>query len=298
MKNIIIIPIVLQFALVCYSQHQTHEYVGSEVSNRDTAGTIFGHLLWEAKPKILFDLPSEDSLAKIYRYPPFEPNAPFEISYLYWHGTQFFWRFPGKDWITPVEYREIYSYSPQDLIIRDIFQGGRGAYSMPTIVHKLDLFEMFSTYPADFDLFKTGTIIEVRARLYLQVDSLPIEGIYSDIDTIYLPPATPDDIAGLNYLKENNVNIHDFSRMLAGADLSLLQWEYVRDNFKNSIISEYAEYFLINAQFTRKRIQGEPYSQEEVHQSYVQLFKKLRNSKSEKIAERAKVFFEMYPITD
>jgi hypothetical protein len=120
------------------------------------------------------------------------------------------------------------------------------------IDHHFDLIPMFYKNPGLFDSLKNGAVIQLRYNMYISINDGPYYNMYSNIEDVYIPPASMDDINAWEYLKSNAIRIE---RLLFTSDNNDLNEKliYIRDHFPSSVLAKLAAYNVIGKEYIFKR---------------------------------------------
>ncbi len=108
----------------------------------------------------------------------------------------------------------------------------------------LNLMPLYAEVPGLFDSAKSGTQAVLRYQLLASFDhGTTFEYIYSKPDTIYIPPASSEDIGAFAYLKSKVNSVREFSYLgMTFPDIEDSFCNHLIDNFPNSIIADYARF--------------------------------------------------------
>ena len=151
-------------------------------------------------------------------------------------------KFPNKDWIMVRELIQLPNYSPPCG-----FMQGMMGYDY------INLLPIYTENTGILEAVMSGSNVQIRYKLYISVNDDPYYYMYSNIETMYLPPATPDDINGLLYLRSHIQRVRGFSYLSDTDNYKPEVWVYLRDNFPNSIISDLASHYAIGDEYRTKR---------------------------------------------
>ena len=118
----------------------------------------------------------------------------------------------------------------------------------------INLLPLYNQKPEFLNAMKNGGILEARFKMYASVDGGPYDYIYSNIDTLYLPPANKADLDGLVYITSNIENWRKFSYIggLSWRDYSNEFLANMADQFGDSIIGDLADFVLKDFETTDK----------------------------------------------
>lgn len=110
----------------------------------------------------------------------------------------------------------------------------------------INLLPLYNKKPEFLNAMKNGGILEIRYKMYASIDGGPYGYIYSNIDTLYLPPANKADLDGLVYITNNIENWRKFSYIegLSWRDYSNDFLANMADQFGDSIIGDLADFQL------------------------------------------------------
>jgi hypothetical protein len=128
--------------------------------------------------------------------------------------------------------------------------------------------------------------IALRYRINAIQNNVPLT-LYSNIDTMYLPSAIPDDIGAINFLSTK-----DWDALQLVEDYGMRLYEqyndiaFIRDSFPASILSKYADYTLLEYDFAIDKIES-PLTADQIL-FYKTRFQSFLNSESPDLRKYAK----------
>ena len=170
--------------------------------------------------------------------------------------------------------------------------GGKIPRRTPSI-YRTEFINLIPTYaenPGLFEAVQGGTNIQVRFQTYASVNGAPLTISYSNIKTMYLPPASADDISAYSYLRSHVQRVRGFSYLLGTDNYKPEVWIYLRDNFPNSIIGDLSAYEAMGEEYLDKRFaEGDS---PELKQWFKNKRNALLNTKSDLL--RDKILMQLY----
>jgi hypothetical protein len=137
-----------------------------------------------------------------------------------------------------------------------------------------------------------GKYIEIRLHLTAAVNGTA-DDFYSNIDTLYLPLPTTDDLNAFQYLINSEIDINNFSWLWGFENESIEQYKHLCNSFPNSILADLARYMLLLQD--HNVIINDAYPPSSTEKLYVKSqYQLLKNSKSIYIRNRTDDFYEKY----
>lgn len=160
----------------------------------------------------------------------------------------------------------------------------------------LNMLPIFDEHPGLFESVQNGAPLLIRYRLNARIDEGPDQDMYSNIDTMYLPAATQEDIAAYEYLKEHVTNIRTWSYLNNSQKETLETCQYLITHYPTTIIAEIAKYRAMDIIATDIDLSKPPQSQEKVFEWTKENCLLFKYSKSDLVAAEAKRWLSFYNI--
>lgn len=231
MKHLFSFFLFLNFAPFLKAQSNFNHHI----SLPDTASSIFSQNSCLIEPTET--VPGYDLVTGIYPY----------VIKEYGDSSFLTVKFPNSEWLMVRFYKELPYYSINRC------ERTEGTYGP---IH-LNLLPLYAENPGLFESATSGVTVQVRYQMYISIDEGPAHYIYSNIENIYLPPATPDDIGAFEYLKNNVNDIRSFSYATSyTGGYAKDKWIYLKNHFPNSIIADLATLQGWNYEYADKRAGG------------------------------------------
>ena len=103
---------------------------------------------------------------------------------------------------------------------------------------------LFDEVPGLWESSINGGPLLVRYRFFVGENGAPFHFVYSNIDTIYLPPATDEDVEAFAYLQSHERSVRLFSNLYGYPGLRD-SYDYIIEHFPNTMIGEIARYIIL-----------------------------------------------------
>ncbi|MEY3243704.1 MAG: hypothetical protein RIR11_5143 [Bacteroidota bacterium] len=160
----------------------------------------------------------------------------------------------------------------------------------------INLLPLYNQKPEFLNAMKDGGILEARFKMYASVDGGPYDYIYSNIDTLYLPPANKADLDGLVYITNNIENWRKFSYIEGSSwrDYTNGFLANIADLFGDSIIGDLANYQLEQIETTDNTLSNTSTSVEIREYLDLKYGDILVNSKSEMLKDYIVKIIDLY----
>jgi hypothetical protein len=183
-------------------------------------------------------------------------NYPYRVNMNY-DSTFLTVKFPGVPWLKLAFYKE---RRGSFVIHTDYLTGGLHS------IEYINLLPLYAEIPGLFDSVQQGVTVQIRFQSYISIDEGAWYKIYSNVESLCLPPATGDDINFFNYLKGNLDNlddIRDFAYSNGGVRFSGdhwggESWDFLVNQYPNSILCDHAKYqYLVYKYEKRRELEGD-----------------------------------------
>lgn len=182
-------------------------------------------------------------------------------------------RLPGTDWMRMQTELKVSNYLRMEAILPP----------HTNTIFFINMLPLFAEHPGLFESVQTGAPLLIRYRANVRTEAGPNQDIYSNVDTMYLPPATQEDIDAYGYLKSNITDVRAWSYLGKDEKESLETCQYLIEHYPTTIIAEIAK-FQIKDITAKEMILSTPRPTNAALSEYIkQQNLLLRHSKSEMI---------------
>ena len=151
--------------------------------------------------------------------------------------------------------------------------------------HFLNLMPIFAEKPEVWAANQGGGPLQVRYGMYVSQNNGPYEYIYTNIDTIFLPPATGTDIDAFNFLMAHEIDIDRFSNLSGRRSDKNLHIE-IFNNYQNTLIGEIAKYLLAADGYDDFRYEHPEATYKEQYEWFKSKYAPFKDSPSEMIIDK------------
>lgn len=189
-------------------------------------------------------------------------------------------KFPNFDWLMLRERKSLKGVIGINPIVGIIDNMNDNTY--------INLLALYDEIPELFESAKNGTTVLIRYQMYTSINNDSFHYIYSNIDTLYLPAATSEDIAGFEYLENHIKNIRRFSYLFNDEGATLDVCQYIISNFPGSLISDLAKFRKMDIDLLTVQSSNLSLSNADLVDFLKAQYEVLKTSKSELVQSRAK----------